>query len=219
MTEEAKQTPDQIQPQAKPGGDRRKVEQPDNISLNVTPEPQTPEKVTLHAFVEANYKLITCMAAFIALTGFASQLNDAEAKTTIAGFALLAAGLFAMELFFSIPLDNRHWRVWLLQMIMLGLVLEIGRYFFFHFPAVWGPVAQGILGILIFGGPPIAFVFVTDWVLRVRTKVNERARARIGLAVFAGSFLLLFVLVQVRLHSHPISIQIPKRIMGAFPPK
>lgn len=52
-----------------------------------------PEKVTLHKFVEENYKLITGMAAFIALTGFTAQIGDGGTKTYLAALYLPRASL------------------------------------------------------------------------------------------------------------------------------
>ena len=177
------------------------------------------EKITLYMFVDDNYKLITCMAAFIALAAFSSQLNDTEAKTTLAGCALLAVCLFAMELFFRLPVNNQHWRLWLFELVMLALTFEIGRYFFLHFPVVWGPFAGVILNMLIFLGPPLLLGSVADWVLRARTQMNDRVRHRVAFSIFAGSFLLIFILVQIGLSGHPISIHVPKAITDLFSPR
>ncbi len=89
------------------------------------------EKATLSQFIDGNYNLITSMAAFIALTAFSSHLNDSEIKTWVAGLALLAAALLAMELFFKLRFDGtQHWRLEAFRFILLVLIFCIGRYWF-----------------------------------------------------------------------------------------
>lgn len=174
-----------------------------------------PEKMTLSKFVEDNYKLFTGMAAFIALTAFASQSTDNEAKTVLAGGALLAACLFALELFFRLPFNNQHWRLALFELVMAGLTLEIGRYFFLHFAVIWGPAVSMILVLVFLMGPPVLLGTLADWILK-RTRMSERARQRVGFSIFIGSFVLLYVLAQFRLGGHSISIHVPKFLTDPF---
>ena len=182
-----------------------------------TNEPtKRPKKVTLHDFVDDNYKLVTGMAAFVALTAFSSQIGDTETKTYLAGCALFAAGLFAMELFFRLPFNEQHWRLWLFQVLLLAMTVEIGRYSFLQFPAVWGLFVTPILSMVIFLGPSILLATVVDKVLKARTRMEPKLRNRVSLAVFAGSFVLLFILVQIKLGGHTISIPIPKFITDVF---
>jgi len=182
----------------------------------MTEEQKTPlEKMTLYTFVDDNYKLITGMAAFVALTAFASQLADNEAKRALAGGALLAACLFALELFSRLPFNNQHWRLALFELVTLGLIVEIGRYFFLHFPAIWGPAVSTILTLVFFMGPPVLLGMVADWILK-RTHMSEQVRHRVSFSVFMGSFALLFILIQIKLSGHSISIQIPKVISDLF---
>jgi len=169
-----------------------------------------PEKITLHGFVEDNYKLITGMAAFIALTAFASQLTDDEGKTALAGGALLAACLFAMELFFRLPVNNKHWRLALFEMVMLGLTLAIGRYFVLHFPVIWGSAVSAILVLIFLMGPPVLLGMAANWILKRITRISEQMRQRVGFFVFVVSCVLLYILVQIRAGGHSVSIHLPK---------
>jgi hypothetical protein len=171
---------------------------------------KTPEKATLSQFIDENYKLITSMAAFIALTAFSSQVNDSETKTYVAGLALLAAALLAMELFFKLPFGPQHWRLKAFEFILVFLIFSIGNYWFLQFPGIWGPTLSIILVVVIFAGPPSVLAYIVEKVLKAATQMKPEARTRVSGYVFLFSFALLYLLVMMKLGGHHISIHLPK---------
>lgn len=118
-------------------------------------EEQLPKKLppTLSEFIETNSKLVTSLAAFVALTIFALQQGGDDAEFVAAG-ALLGAVLLAYELFRNVPPRPRQWRLSLFEPIFLILMFGLGQFWLSRFKDIWIQIIiygfLAIVGLLFF---------------------------------------------------------------------
>jgi hypothetical protein len=110
-------------------------------------------KATLRDFIDTQSKLVTSIAAFIALTVFGGQLDDGSGiKIFISALTLSAAILLTWELLINLPEPPREWRVELFSHILSLLTIFMVWLWFSKFPAAWVPLAGLALTMLVFFG-------------------------------------------------------------------
>jgi hypothetical protein len=142
------------------------------------PNPATgskPAKATLFDFVEENSKLITAIAAFVALTVFCSQLKDADMQSSLPGVTILGALLLTFELFTRQPAPPRHWRLAVFEMVLLTLLAFMGWYWIKTFPVFWVPLANAlIIGIVLLGFGVLVTLLFTKVLTLIAAKVFHK---------------------------------------------
>src|SRR5258705_507978 len=106
-------------------------------------------KATLADFIDQNSKLVTSVAAFVALTAFSLQIENPEIKLYFSALTFLAAGLLALELWAKLPSLPYHWRLTAFSHVLTILVFAMGYYWFTKFPAVWVPQAANLVLIVV----------------------------------------------------------------------
>jgi hypothetical protein len=162
-----------------------------------TPQESVPQ-ATLADFIKDNSTLVTSFAAFVALTAFSSQLTaDPEAQVSVSAFAMFAALIIGIELFYRIPFVPHHWRLGLFRYVLLGLLFAIGQYWFEHFKSVWvGTVlsfARVVVGLLILG--LFAYLFGQGakifWAHILKREMSQELIQRISLIGLIASIVLM----------------------------
>ncbi len=112
-------------------------------------------KATLGQFIDDHSKLITSIAAFVALTAFALQLGDKDFRLELSSLAFLGALLLAFELLMKLPPSPRHWRLEAFAFVLGCLVMIMGAYWFSQFPEWWVPLlayAVELVAFFVFSG-------------------------------------------------------------------
>lgn len=143
-----------------------------------TSEQPPVHKTTLTDFIELNSKLITSLAAFMALTAFALQLDKAQGAvglSDLSAAALFAALLISVELFGNLPPRPRHWRLEFFEITLLCLFVSIGRYWFSHYREVWiGVLLSAIPIVLLLSVSGALSIVSRRVVVSVATRVLKR---------------------------------------------
>jgi hypothetical protein len=179
-------------------------------------------KATLAQFIEANSKLVTSIAAFVALTAFSSQIDNADIKLHFSALSFSAAGLLTLELLAKFPPPPRHWRLEAFSFVLTILVAAMGYYWFVKFPAVWVPQVATVLYVVVafvvllvpasglthISTKGINFIIARIWKREPQQPFIRRIRMVVFLTwtalVFAG-----LVWVSKKLAAHPIRVHIP----------
>lgn len=174
---------------------------------------------TLGQFVEDNSKLITSVAAFVALTAFSSQLDNGDIRLLFPALTFLAAALLGFELLEKLPDRPRHWRLEAFSLVLLLLVVSMGWYWFSKFPALWVPTLFYLIQtVALLGLTALLSYLLTKAIKFVSTKLFRREiQANAMLRVSRIVFVCCAVLVVAglfwtsrKLAAHPITIHIPK---------
>jgi hypothetical protein len=182
------------------------------------PEHASP-KATLGQFIEENSKLITSIAAFVALTAFSSQMDNGEIKLYFSALTFLAAVLLTLELHSKFPIPPHHWRLGAFSHILTILVAAMGWYWFSQFPAVWVPQLFSLIQGVVLLGVAVLLTYSLTAAIKFaitklfRSKIQDKVMSRISLVVFLCCAVLLVAglfWVSRKLAAHPITIHIPK---------
>jgi len=155
-------------------------------------------KATLNDFIEAHSKLVTSIAAFIALSAFSAQIDIEGTKLYFSALTFLVAVLLVFELLSQFPPAPRHWRLELFLYLLIFLMLMMGQYWVLKFPSVWVPLAGAGLNIVIFLifpdllTNPIkkAIVFTTMRVFK--RELKAKTQDHVSLIVFVILSLMVF---------------------------
>jgi hypothetical protein len=117
------------------------------------PEHDSTNKTSLAEFIRENSTLVTSLAAFVALTAFALQLEKTGSNFGLSAAALFGALLISLELFFKAPHRPREWRLACFELVLLALLQALGYYWFSTYRGLWVSVLLGaippVLAILI----------------------------------------------------------------------
>ncbi|HVS86760.1 MAG TPA: hypothetical protein VHF01_00915 [Candidatus Acidoferrum sp.] len=182
------------------------------------PEEPAPPKATLGQFIEDNSKLVTSIAAFIALTAFSSQLENNDLKPLFPALTFLAAALLSLELLTKLPAPPHHWRLEAFSRVFALLVMLMGWYWFLTFPGLWIPLLLNFVQIvLLFALAGLLTYLFTKAIKLVTAKLfKPEIGADVMRRVSQMAFLLCTALVFVgllwisrKLANHPIRIHIP----------
>jgi hypothetical protein len=176
-------------------------------------------KPTLGDFIEAHSKLVTSIAAFIALTAFSSQIDkSSDIKLFFPGLTLLAAIILTFELHSKLPGRPLHWRLDVFSNILTLLTVAMAWYWVSQFPVLWVPVVGYVLEMGVFiGGALLLTHLLTKAVTTITSKLFKRsvpptAMERIsqtGFVLFSVVFVAGLIWAGHKLSSHPISVHIP----------
>jgi hypothetical protein len=182
--------------------------------------PPSSLKPTLGDFIEAHSKLVTSIAAFIALTAFSSQIdNNSGIKLFFPALTLLAAIMLILELHSKLP-DRPHWRLDVFSNVLTLLTFAIAWYWVSRFPVLWVPIAGSVLQMCVFfGGALLLTHLLTKVVTAISAKLFKRSmNPTVMLRISQTGFVLfMFVLVAGliwtghKLSSHPITVHIPSQ--------
>jgi hypothetical protein len=181
---------------------------------------------TLARFIDDNSKLVTSLAAFIALTAFSSQLENSDLKILFAALTFLAATLLGLELHSVLPDRPRHWRLEAFSLVLLILVASMGRYWFEKFSALWVPVLLYVIQTVVLLGLAVLLTYLlTETIKFITTKLFKREiRANVMLRVsrivlvFCAALVVAgFFWTSRKLAAHPITIHFPKLSMNTDP--
>lgn len=184
-----------------------------NSSESVRPE------ATLRHFIEDHSKLVTSLAAFVALTAFSSQLDNSDLKFGFAALAFFAALLLGLELESALPDRPRHWRLEFFSFVLLFLVVIMGWYWFSKFPVLWVPALFYLmLSVVLLVLAALLTYVLTQTLKFITTKLLKREiQANVMLRASRIVFVFCAVLVVVglswtsrKLAAHPITIHIPE---------
>ena len=177
------------------------------------PDSPQPRKATLGQFIENHSKLLTSIAAFIALTVFSTQL-DSELKLLISALSLLCAVILGLELMAQIPPDSLHWRLELFSKVLPPLIVLLAWYWFPKFQVLWVPLGFQLIQLLIIVGIAALFTrLVMMFAGRIARLAKRDLSAKTTLRISQGAFVLsacfliaaLFWLAR-RLAAHPVTI-------------
>jgi hypothetical protein len=183
-----------------------------------SPEKTGRPKATLARFIDDYSKLVTSIAAFVALTAFASQLDNYDAKLYLSGLCLLAAVLLGIELYRQLPPEPHHWLLKAFSLNLTLLVFGMGWYWVSRFTVVWGPIIFAVIYVFVFAGLPYLFAhFVTKLIVlvaarlfhcQIRAEMKTRIE-QVGFFGLIGSLLLCGFWVLYKFCGHPIRIHLP----------
>lgn len=139
------------------------------------------QKASLSQFVEDHSKLITGIAAFIALAAFSSQLSTQGdetkyAKLFISGLSMLAAILLTWELSAKLPPPPHQWRLSIFANILVLMLMMLVLYWGSQFPTIWGLFLMIVVGIALLGLP---FLLITIFSALALTRVIGFVSARV----------------------------------------
>jgi hypothetical protein len=183
-----------------------------------------PPVATLGQFIEEHSKLVTSMAAFIALTAFASQLSDADVGPIFSALTFMAAALLGFELLMKLPPPPRHWRLETFSYVLSLLVILMGWYWFSNFPGLWLSLVFFLIElVLLVGAAALLTYLLTAAVGLVATKLFKSSiRPVVFLRISKAGFVFCAILVfagllwaSKKLSGHTINIHLsntPSRI-------
>jgi len=168
-------------------------------------------KTALAQFIEDNSKLVTSIAAFVALTALSSQLENDDAKLYISGLSLLAAMLLAIELLRQLPPEPHRGLLIPFSLLLAALVFAMGEYWVSRFKAVWVPIVTFVVLGFVFVVLPVLFIgFITKVIVLVSVhlfhrQMHAKLKTRIeqfGLLGFVGILFLCWLWVSYRFGGH-----------------
>ncbi|MBZ5667278.1 MAG: hypothetical protein LAO30_22080 [Acidobacteriia bacterium] len=140
-----------------------------------------PTRYTLSAFIDEHSKLITAIGLFVALTAFSAHIDDFGVKSILPGITLLGALVLTLELFLKVPpVPERQWRLMVFELVLVGILFTVGRYWFGTFKIIWVPafvlltlilwlLVYCALLVFIFKKLFLAFVQRSKWKLTQKT--------------------------------------------------
>jgi hypothetical protein len=182
------------------------------------PTQPTP-RTNLGDFIEMHSKLVTSIAAFVALTAFSSQIdNNNDIKPFLTALPLLAAVILILELHSKLPFDSSHWRLTLFSHVLTLLTFAIGWYWVSRFPVLWVPiVGYGLQMCIFLGGALLLTHLLTKAVTTISAPLFKRSIAPIAMLRISQTSLVLFAFVLLavlvwtshKLSSHPVTLHIP----------
>lgn len=175
------------------------------------------EEATLSKFIDENSKLVTSIAAFVALTAFSSQLGNNELRFFFAAVSFLIAILLSLELYSQIPSLPHHWRLKAFWEVFPLLVVFMGFYWVSTFPQVWVPIIGMLLQMIILLGPPTLITHLVAKAIPVvalrlfKRQIHKDVMMRVSQIVFillACLMLVGLLWVSRRVAAHPIKLNI-----------
>jgi len=95
------------------------------------------QEVTLQAFIEDNYRLLSALAIFTALTVFATSISLEGIRTALSFLFLTETILIWFELWASFPSKSGTTRLAFFEIILLFATLVVVFYWLVEFRAVW----------------------------------------------------------------------------------
>jgi len=158
------------------------------------------------------------MAAFIALTAFASQLDDTDLKHIFPALTFLAAALLGLELEGELPDRPRHWRLEAFSLVLGLLVILMGWYWFSTFPVVWIPALFQLIQIVVLLGLAVLFTQILSKAIGFiavklfKREITAPGMIRVSQIVFVFGLLLVLsglIWTSRRLAGRSIKIHIP----------
>ena len=172
--------------------------------------PLTPPKATLGAFIEDNSKLVTSIAAFIALTAFSTQIDSSsDIKFLFPGLSFFAAALLSFELLMNFPDPPRHWRLELFSSTIAFLTIAMGWYWFSQFPVLWVPLAAYFVYMCLFLGAAALLTYLFTRILTLgfaklfKRTVRPDVMHRISRTGFLVCVLIIFAGLMWTSHKLP----------------
>lgn len=176
------------------------------------------EPAKLKDFIEDHSKLITTLAAFIALTGFSTQFDNDTMKGVVPALTLLAATLVAWELWNLLPERPREWRLEIFSFVWAYLVMSMVLYWFWKFRGIWISAVFNLIKATLFFTiiilTAIVLTRVIEFLARVVFKRPIATHQKTRISQF--SFLLCAILLMcvaacasLYLSSHPIVLHPP----------
>jgi Ca2+/Na+ antiporter len=175
-------------------------------------------KATLSEFIDNNYKLVTSLAAFIAVTAFSSQLPANDIKLDMAGFAFLGAFLLAFELLRKLPASPRQWRLDAFAYVLVILLFTMGQYWVTQFQTIWAPLLSVTVVLVLFLvltalpahllTKPTKFIAKRFFHRDVPTNVENRL-SQYGFFFFVGMLFVAWLLIEWKFAGRQLSIHFP----------
>lgn len=185
---------------------------PEPVQLN------SGRKPTLGQFIDDNYKLVTSLAAFIAVTAFSSQLPANDIKVEMAGFAFLGAFLLAFELLRKLPASPRQWRLDAFAYVLVILLFTMGEYWVAQFQTIWAPLLSVSIVLFMFLlltvlpatllGKAVEFIAKQLFRREIPAEVVNRI-SQFGFLFFVGLLFVGWLLVSWKFGGRQISIHFP----------
>jgi hypothetical protein len=180
---------------------------------------QPPEKATLFQFIEENSKLVTSIAAFIALAAFSSQWdNISDIKSFFPALPILAAALLSLELLSRLPPEPHQWRLGAFTTVLSVSVFSMIWYWFAKFRTVWGLVLFTVVQLFLFIVLPalVAHLFTkaTSLVItklfhrEIRTITMQRISQSLFFLLIACLF-LVFIWISHRFGGRQFTVHLP----------
>jgi hypothetical protein len=175
-------------------------------------------KATLSEFIDDNHKLVTSLAAFVAVTAFSSQLPSNDIKLNMAGFAFLGAFLLAFELLRQLPSPPRQWRLDAFAYVLVILLFTMGYYWLSQFQNIWAPLVPVVIVLIVFLVlallPGTLFAKVIKFIAKrfLHREIPTETETRISqmwLFFFTGLLLVGWLLLSWKFGGHQISIHFP----------
>ena len=121
-------------------------------SSDSQPENPSPpqRRMTLHAFVEENHKLLTVLGVFTALTVFAANLPLKSLGSMLSFLFMAMTVILWLEVLERFPSKGAGWRMDWFEILLSFTVLVLAFYWFVDFRRVWDywlviPVAAPLL--------------------------------------------------------------------------
>jgi hypothetical protein len=179
----------------------------------------------LTQFVDDNSKLITSLAAFIALTVFSAQIKDSEVQASLSSATLLGAILLTLELVTRTPARPRQWRLEAFQGVVLMILANVGWYWFKSFPFIW-VLALSVIQVTLIYVLTATFAHLFGLAVKLFTirllhrdvtheqflRLSRFARTLFVVVVFWGLIWVLFKgqdWALTKLNQHAFSIKLP----------
>jgi hypothetical protein len=188
---------------------------------SLTPQP----KATLSEFIDDHSKLVTSLAAFVALTAFSLQLEIADVKPFLPALAFVGAVALALELWAQIPPPPHHWRLALFAFVVPLLPAMMAFYWFEKFHDAWLPLLPFFVGFIVqVGFSSLITHLFTNMVTFVATRwfhrdIQPRTMLRVEQFGFLFSMILfavgMFWLSLILLH-HPIKTPFKTHVPASF---
>ncbi|HEY4951570.1 MAG TPA: hypothetical protein VIH88_14635 [Candidatus Acidoferrales bacterium] len=175
------------------------------------------KKATLSEFIDENSKLITSLAAFVALTVFSSQIAKDQTGFGLPAASLLGAILISVELFYKTPPRLREWRLELFELVLLTLPVWMGWYWFSTYRNFWISVLVTFLPVILMFVVAGLLTHALDKAYQKAARLLKREvrpeRSRHWSAIVFITFLCLLIYGSTwlahRLAAHPLNVKIP----------
>jgi hypothetical protein len=184
-----------------------------------------PPKATLEGFIEAHSKLVTSIAAFIAITAFSSQIDDTYIRLWVSGLAFLIAVLLGIELLMLMPPQPHQWRLVLFVLALAEIVFAMAWYWFSKFPTIWAPFVWVVLQVVIFFGLVILLTQAVTKLIKLvaiyvfKKELSDKDMLKVLKIVAVSSMILVTVgayWTLYKLAGHTFSITIPTGLRTLF---
>lgn len=178
---------------------------------------QSSAPVTLERFIDENSKLVTSIAAFVALAAFSFQL-DVDRFYTLSALSLIAALVLGLELQSRIPSSPRHWRLNLFASVLATIILVMGVVWIDKFWGLWTTLLWRLVpAILVLAVLLLLTVSLGKTVSLVASKVlrltlDDAREVRIRQTIFVTCAVLCvvaFFVAWAKLGGHIYTIKTP----------